>query len=79
MTIVDWKTGSPPSPEQLAARSVQLAVYRLAYARWRGLPPEEVHAAFYYAATGTTIHPDLPDEADLVALVAGLTHDPPST
>lgn len=75
VTIVDWKTGAPPSPERLAARSVQLAVYRLAYARWRDLPPEDVHAAFYYASTGTTIHPDLPDEADLVALVAGLTND----
>lgn len=79
VTIVDWKSGAPPSPARLADRSLQLAVYRLAYARWRGLSVDDVHAAFYYAATGTTVYPELPDEDDLVALVAGLTEDPEAT
>ncbi|WP_202865089.1 ATP-dependent helicase [Serinicoccus sediminis] len=70
VTVVDWKTGSRGSPEQQQARAVQLAVYRLAYARLRGLPPEEVRAAFFYAATGTTVRPPLPGEAELTRLLA---------
>ncbi|WP_082043542.1 ATP-dependent helicase [Mobilicoccus massiliensis] len=79
VTIVDWKTGSPPSPQRLAERSVQLAVYRLAYSRWSGLPLEQIDAAFYYAATGATLRPDLPGEDELVALLADLTAAPRST
>ncbi|GMA38893.1 hypothetical protein GCM10025883_09380 [Mobilicoccus caccae] len=73
VTIVDWKTGAPPAPEVLAERAIQLAVYRLAYSRWSGLPPEDIDAAFYYAATGTTVHPPMPQEDDLVALLVELT------
>lgn len=73
VTIVDWKTGAPPAPEVLAERAIQLAVYRLAYSRWSGLPPEDIDAAFYYAATGTTVHPPMPQEDELVALLVDLT------
>ncbi|MCE1179423.1 MAG: UvrD-helicase domain-containing protein [Micrococcales bacterium] len=68
-TIVDWKTGPPPQEGAGAARVVQLAAYRVAYARLRGLALTEVDAAFYYAGTGETRWPDLPDEAGLVALL----------
>ena len=45
-TVVDWKTGEPPStPEAMAQAAVQLAVYRLAWASLRGCPPESVRAA----------------------------------
>ena len=44
-------------------RALQLAAYRLAYARLRGLSAGDVDAAFYYAGSGETVWPDLPDEA----------------
>jgi DNA helicase-2/ATP-dependent DNA helicase PcrA len=50
--------------------ALQLAAYRLAFARLRGLDPEQVDAAFYYAASGETVWPPLPDEAELVRLLA---------
>ena len=68
--VVDWKTGAPPRGEAAAAASVQLAVYRLAWSRLVGVPPERVTAAFFHASTGTTVRPvDLLDEAGLVALI----------
>ena len=53
-------------------RALQLAAYRLAFARLRGLDPEQVDAAFYYAGSGETVWPDLPDEAELVRLLSTL-------
>ena len=66
-TVVDWKTGATPSGEQARVGALQLAAYRLAFARLRGLAPDQVDGAFYYAASGETVWPLLPDEADLVA------------
>ena len=68
-TVVDWKTGTRPSAAALRVKAVQLAAYRLAYARLRGVPLEDVDAAFYYAATGETVWPELPGEDELVALL----------
>lgn len=70
--VVDWKTGRPPTGSAARAAAVQLAVYRLAWSRWKGVPLEQVGAAFFYAATGTTSRPaDLLDAAGLEALVLG--------
>ena len=44
-------------------RALQLAAYRVAFARLRGLDVGDVDAAFYYAGTGETVWPDLPDES----------------
>jgi DNA helicase-2/ATP-dependent DNA helicase PcrA len=68
---VDWKTGRPPSdPAEAGARAVQLAVYRLAWARLMGVELDHVRAAFFYASTGETVRPvDLLDAAGLEALV----------
>ncbi|WKG05268.1 ATP-dependent helicase [Mycolicibacterium sp. HK-90] len=76
-TVVDWKTGEPPAtPEALAQASVQLAVYRLAWAALRGCAPESVRAAFHYVRSGQTISPDrLPGEDEIVALLT----DPSAT
>jgi DNA helicase-2/ATP-dependent DNA helicase PcrA len=64
--VVDWKTGRPPAPERAQALAVQLAVYRLAWARLHAVPVEQVSAAFFYASTGETVRPvDLLDEAAL--------------
>jgi DNA helicase-2/ATP-dependent DNA helicase PcrA len=71
--VVDWKTGRPPTGDRLRAAAMQLAVYRLAWARLQGLPIEKVGAAFFYASTGETVRPaDDLDEAALVALVTGI-------
>jgi DNA helicase-2/ATP-dependent DNA helicase PcrA len=56
VVVVDWKTGRPPSDAYaVRTRELQLAVYRLAWSRWKGLPLERVDAAFYYVATGETV------------------------
>jgi DNA helicase-2/ATP-dependent DNA helicase PcrA len=68
-TIVDWKTGAKPSGQAGRTRALQLAAYRVGFARLRGLDLDEVDAAFYYAGTGETVWPDLPDDADLAKLL----------
>ena len=55
--LVDWKTGRRPSAGQLKAKAVQLAVYRLAWARLKGVPLDEVRAAFYYVADNQVVRP----------------------
>ena len=73
--VVDWKTGSPPRGErEVFARAVQLAVYRLAWARLNDVDPARVGAAFFYAGTGQTVRPvDLLDAAGLEGLVTAAT------
>ncbi|MCU1673359.1 MAG: putative ATP-dependent helicase PcrA, partial [Frankiales bacterium] len=64
--VVDWKTGSE------TADPLQLAVYRLAWARLVGVPPEDVDALFLYVRTGEAVrHDDLPGEAELERLLRG--------
>ncbi|MBO3140863.1 ATP-dependent helicase, partial [Dermatophilus congolensis] len=58
--VVDWKTGRAPSAAQVESRSMQLALYRLAYAQLRGVDVQEVGAAFFYAADGVTLRPAMP-------------------
>ncbi|MEF3122233.1 ATP-dependent DNA helicase [Kocuria flava] len=68
--LVDWKTGRAPAGEELAQRSAQLAVYRLAWSRLRGVPLEEVTAAFYYVPEDRVVRPhDLAGEAELEDVV----------
>src|SRR5690606_15345410 len=56
--VVDWKTGKAPSGDQdLEERQLQLALYRQAYAEWKGIDPERVDAVFYFVADDTTIRP----------------------
>ena len=49
--VVDWKTGSKVLGESSA---VQLAVYRLAWAKLQSIEVEKVSAAFHYVPTNTT-------------------------
>ena len=73
--VVDWKTGRPKQGADADAAAVQLAAYRLAWARLRGLPDDQVHrvrAAFHYVADNRTVEPaSLLDADGLRALVAG--------
>lgn len=65
--IVDWKTGKAPRDDaDRAAKELQLALYRLAYSRWSGLPLDAVTAAFYFVADDAVLRPEsLPDEDEL--------------
>ncbi|MHB1235787.1 MAG: 3'-5' exonuclease, partial [Microbacteriaceae bacterium] len=68
--IVDWKTGKAPADEaDLELKQLQLALYRLAFARWKGIDPELIDALFYYVSDDRIVRPArLFDEAELVAL-----------
>ncbi|MFD6053439.1 ATP-dependent DNA helicase [Agromyces sp. NPDC060279] len=65
--VVDWKTGrAPQGDRELELRQTQLALYRLAYAKWAGVPPEQIDAVFYYVEDDRQIRPErLYDEAEL--------------
>ena len=67
--VVDWKTGAPPSGARAAARALQLAAYRVAWARVRGVPVERVRGAFFHAATGETVWPELPGADEITAVL----------
>lgn len=74
LDVVDWKTGRPPrDADEEAVRAVQLAAYRLAYARLRDMPLEQVGAAFHYVRENLTLRPvDLLDEVQLEELVRSI-------
>ncbi len=58
--IVDWKTGKTPTDAtDLEARQYQLALYRLAFAKWANLPLTDVDAALYFVAHDTVIRPEV--------------------
>lgn len=67
--VVDWKTGkAPKDAADLELKQTQLALYRLAYANWKGIDPDTVDAVFYFVADDTIIAPErLYSEEDLVA------------
>ncbi|GAB3559138.1 ATP-dependent DNA helicase [Arthrobacter alkaliphilus] len=69
--LVDWKTGKRPAGRQLKTRAVQLAVYRLAWARLKGVPLEYVSAVFYYVADDSVVRPhDLDTAEELENIIA---------
>ncbi len=72
--VVDWKTGQPPdSPAELNAAAVQLAAYRVAWARLARVPLDRVRAGFYYVRRDLTLRPaDLLDEDGLATLIEGV-------
>ncbi|GAB1642964.1 UvrD-helicase domain-containing protein [Krasilnikovia sp. MM14-A1259] len=71
--VIDWKTGRRPSGRVASAAAVQLAAYRIAWAALAGVPVSRVRAGFHYVRDGVTVRPaDLPDAADLAALIAEL-------
>jgi DNA helicase-2/ATP-dependent DNA helicase PcrA len=66
--IVDWKTGkAPKDAHDLEEKQLQLALYRLAYATWRGIDPDLVDAVFYYVSDDRIIRPEhIYDRAELL-------------
>ncbi|MFC8380546.1 ATP-dependent helicase [Nocardia sp. NPDC057272] len=76
--VVDWKTGAEPGPADEPAVAMQLAVYRLAWARLMAARTGEtedrmlqrVGAAFHYIRSGRTIAPaQLAGPAELERLI----------
>ncbi|SMH46772.1 DNA helicase-2 / ATP-dependent DNA helicase PcrA [Rathayibacter oskolensis] len=57
--IVDWKTGRvPKDAADLELKQFQLALYRLAFSHWRGVPLESVDAVFYFVADDLVLRPE---------------------
>ena len=54
--VVDYKTGGVPA--DFSAASLQLSVYRLAWADLADVEPADVDAAFLYVRTGTLKRPE---------------------
>lgn len=66
--VVDWKTGSKQLDEDAA---IQLAIYRLAWAKLEGISVNQVSAAFHYVPTGVTDRrTNLMSEEELIALLS---------
>jgi DNA helicase-2/ATP-dependent DNA helicase PcrA len=67
--VVDWKTGKAPrDAADLEAKQFQLALYRLAYAQWKGIDVDLIDAVFYFVADDAVIEPEkLFTEAELIA------------
>jgi DNA helicase II / ATP-dependent DNA helicase PcrA len=67
--VVDWKTGKAPTDAaDLERKQLQLALYRVAYARWAGVDPDRIDAVFYFVSDDAIVAADhLDNEADLIA------------
>ncbi|MFT4200403.1 UvrD-helicase domain-containing protein [Gordonia sp. (in: high G+C Gram-positive bacteria)] len=69
--VVDWKTGAVPDPAKRESLNIQLAAYRIAWAKLVGARVDQVRAAFHYVRSDYTLEPDdLPDAEALAALLA---------
>jgi DNA helicase-2/ATP-dependent DNA helicase PcrA len=68
--VVDWKTGKVKSGDDLEIAAIQLAMYRLAYAKLKSIPVENISAAFHYVVDSQTIRPsDILNEDQLKELI----------
>ena len=65
--VVDWKTGRADQADPL-----QLALYRQAWADLRGVPVDQVDAAFYDVRADRLLRPVLPDRAEIENLLGPL-------
>ncbi len=72
--IVDWKTGAlPRDEEERASKAVQLALYRHAYAEWKGIDANSISAAFFFVAHNEVVRPvNMLDSQQLAARIAAL-------
>jgi DNA helicase-2/ATP-dependent DNA helicase PcrA len=57
--VVDWKTGvAPKNKQDLETKSIQLALYRLALAKYLGIGVEKVEASFYFVGDNQEVKPE---------------------
>ncbi|KAB1655105.1 ATP-dependent helicase [Pseudoclavibacter chungangensis] len=73
--VVDWKTGRAPDGEDAAwERQLQLALYTLAYSRYRGVDARRISAVLVYVAESGEVREfrfdRVSDEAELRELLA---------
>lgn len=69
--VVDWKTNTIHDADPL-----QLAIYRIAWARIKGVPLSQVAASFFYVARSERVTvDDLPDEAQVEHLLTARLGD----
>jgi DNA helicase-2/ATP-dependent DNA helicase PcrA len=68
--IIDWKTGAAPKDEaDLALKTLQLALYRLAYSRYSGLPENQIEVGFYFVSQNLEVRPThVPSSAEVLEL-----------
>lgn len=78
--VVDWKTGRKPTGADMDAAAMQLAVYRLAWAKLLSaklgveVPADNVRAAFHYVVANETYEPRTLLSADeLEGMLGGVT------
>ena len=70
--VVDWKTGREKSGDDLEVAAIQLATYRLAYAKLHGIALENISAVFHYVGSNQSVRPtDLMTENQLISIVTG--------
>lgn len=68
--VVDWKSGSAKSGEELKQASLQLAAYRIAFAQLKNIELSKVSAAFHYLSENKTIRPvDLLTREEIIQLL----------
>lgn len=66
-TLVDWKTNAEANADTL-----QLAIYRLAWADSLNIPLENIKASFYYVARDETVTPEtFPSREEVIKLLLG--------
>jgi DNA helicase-2/ATP-dependent DNA helicase PcrA len=68
--VVDWKTGKAPrDAADLESKQLQLALYRQAFAEWKGIDARSIDAVFYYVTDDRVVRPErIYDRDELVAL-----------
>lgn len=68
--IVDWKTGSPPETKEKEQEMIlQLALYRFAYSKLRGVPVDQIDVCFFFVADNTELKPEVvPGPEELMKL-----------
>ncbi len=71
--VVDWKTGKVKSGDDLSVAALQLAMYRMAFAKLNNIDVANVSAAFHYVAQNETVRPaDIMSEAALTEIISAI-------
>jgi DNA helicase-2/ATP-dependent DNA helicase PcrA len=68
--VVDWKTGKAPrDAADLEQKQLQLALYRLAYSRWKNIDASLIDAVLYFVADDAVVTPErIFEEQELLEL-----------
>ena len=63
--IVDWKTGvSPKTDKEIGEKALQLALYRMAYAKFHDINPNLIEVCLYYVNENIEIKPEAVKNGD---------------